>query len=292
MKSKMLTVLGVTAGVLAGVSCAQKKQDSSVAKYSTSFAMGASAAPRSFGYNFSSPIEKLMNMIMPSAIAGLPTSLTDSQSTGVTLGTAWIVVKEIEFKSAETAAAESEDEVSEEVEFKGPYFVNLLSAAPQVLDTKSIPAKVYKRIEMKLEAAETENSVSWPTDAPAGLSGKSMYIEGTYNSLSFSYSSHDGAEFKVSGAGGIAAEEGQDILLSIRFSDIIAKINMTALQTAGNRNISEENRVAASDPCPLIETGLPDLYTCFRKGLESESDFGKDSDGSGELETDEDNCND
>lgn len=281
-------VIGV--GLIAGFGCAQKKDQGSSTKYATSFAMSGSSAPKSFTSNFNSPFEKLMNMIMPTATAGIPTSLVDSQNTSITLTSAWIVVKEVEFKAAETAAEESADESTEEIQFRGPYIVNLTSSTAQVLDTQAIPAKNYKRIEMKLEAAENESSTNWPSDAPVGLANKSMLLEGTYNGLSFSFSSHDGTEFKVTGAGGIAPEEGQNILLSVRFADIMAKINMSALQTETNRNISEDNRVNFTNACPLIEAGINDLYTCFRKGLESESDFGKDSDGSGELETDEDSC--
>jgi hypothetical protein len=283
--------LGLAMGVLVSFGCAQKKNESAEKTlYSTSFAMSGSTAATSIVKNYENPFQKLMSMILPSAIAGIPTSMTDSQSVGVTLTSAWIVVKEIQFKAAETANEETEDEATEEVEFNGPYFVNLASATAQVLDTKYIPSKVYKRIEMKLEAAESDSSPNWPVGTPVGLSNKSMLIEGTYNGVNFSFSSHDGTEFKVSGAGGISPEEGQNLLMSIKFSDIIKKINLSALASSTDKNISEENRIIFTDACPLIESGINDIYTCFRKGLESEADFGKDSDGSGELESDEDNC--
>lgn len=290
MKTNMFK-LSLVASIAAGLGCAQKANENSTTLYSTSFSMSGSAQQT---VAFHSPIEKLMSMIMPQATAAIPTNLVDSQSTTVTLDSAWIVVKEIEFKAVETAAEESSEEVSEEVKFRGPYFVNLLSAQAQVLDTQTVPAKVYRRIEMKLEAAENETSVNWPALAPIELANHSMYIAGTFGvgNTPFSFSSADGTEFKVSGAGGIQPEEGQNILMSIRFADIIRKINLSALAGAPNKNISDSNRISASDPCPLIESGLADLFTCFRKGLEYEADIGKDSDGSGEIEADEDSADD
>jgi len=297
MKNKILTggfmpinifKVALTAGVISTFGCAQKANNSSSTLYSTSFSMSGSAQKTVAIHN---SVEKLMSLLMPQATAAIPTNLLDSQNTPVTLDTAWIVIKEIKFKAAETAGEESEDEASEGSEFKGPYFVDLLSAQPQVLDTQAIPAKVYKRIEMKLEAAENDSSLGWPTTAPAGLANKSMYISGTFGSATpFSFSSADGTEFKVSGAGGIQPEEGQNILMSIRFADIIRKIDLSALAGSADKNITDSNRVSATDPCPTIEQGLSDLFTCFRKGLENEADIGKDSDGSGEIESDEDSA--
>lgn len=254
--------------------------------------MSSSAAPRTVAMN--SPLDKFLNLLIPKVTAGIPTGLVDSQDTQIELTKAWIVVKEIEFKSEELAAQESEEEANEEIKFRGPYFVNLLSAEAQVLDTQQVPAKVYRRIEMKLEAAENETSANWPSAAPTELANNSIYLAGTFGSgaTAFSFSSHDGTEFKISGAGGVAPEEGQNILLSIRFADIIRKINFNDLVGAADKNISDSNRVSSTNPCPLIDESSNDLYTCFRKGLESEADFGKDSDGSGELEDDEDHAED
>ncbi len=288
MKNRMFK-LGLALGAIAAVGCAQKKEEAAATGlYTTSFSMGGSAAPRTVA--FRSPIEELMSLVMPNATAGIPTNMVDSQDVSVNLTKAWIVVKEIEFKAAETTAEESEDEAVEEIQFRGPYFVDLLAATPEVLDTKTLPAKVYRRIEMKLEAAEDESSTLWPVDAPAGLANRSMYFEGTFgpSNTAFTFSSNDGTEFKVSGANGIAPEEGQNILMSIRFADIIRKIDLTALASATDKDINDGNRIPATDPCPTIESGISDIFTCFRKGMENEADIGKDSDGSGELEDDED----
>lgn len=280
-------------GTITAIGCAQKNEIQSTSLYSTSFAMTASSAPRTVALK-QSKIEKFMDLIIPKALAAIPNNLVDSQNTTVTLNSAWIVVKEIEFKSAESAGQESEEEANEEIKFKGPYFVNLTAAGAQVLDTKPIPAKTIRRIEMKLEAAEDSSSTIWPQNAPLGLEKKSMYIEGTFGAgnTAFSFSSNDGAEFKVSGAGGISPEEGQNILMAIQFGDIIRQMDLTALASAANKNISDSNRVPATNPCPNLENGASDLFTCFRKGLESQAEIGKDSDGSGEIEADEDSAKD
>lgn len=291
MKTNLFKV-GLALGAIAAVGCAQKKNETAATTVGTSFSMTASAAPRTVAMK--SNIERFMDLFVPKATAGIPTNLIDKVDTVVTLDSAWIVVKEIEFKSAEVVGQESEDEANEEVKFKGPYFVNLVQAQAQVLDTQSIPAKTIRRIEMKLEAAENNASASWPADAPTGLQNNSMYLSGTFGSgnTPFTFSSHDGTEFKVSGAGGIAPQDGQDLLLSIQFADIVRKIDLTALATAGDKNISDSNRVSASNPCPDIEVGLSDLFTCFRKGLESQAEIGNDSDHSGEIESNEDSAKD
>lgn len=291
MKNSMFKICLVL-GTIAAIGCSQKKESTSTTLYSTTFSMTASSAPRTVASK--SSVEKFLDLIMPQALAGIPTNLVDSQNTSVTLNSAWIVVKEIEFKSVESSGEESEEEAQEEIKFKGPYFVNLTSVTAQALDTQLLPAKVIRRIEMKLEAAENSSSISWPSEAPTGLENKSIYIEGTFGSgnTPFSYSSNDGAEFKVSGLGGITPEEGQNLLMSIQFGDIIRQIDLTALSLASNKNIDDSNRVSASNPCPNIDASANDLFTCFRKGLESQAKIGKDSDGSGELESDEDDAND
>jgi hypothetical protein len=48
-------------------------------------------------------------------------------------------------------------------------------------------------------------------------------------------------------------------------------------------NISESNRVPATDPCPQIVTNSPDLYTCFKSGLTAEANFGADLNGNYDL---------
>lgn len=282
--------IGVIAGLIGTFGCAQKKLTAaSKQKYTSSFAMSGSSSPTTVVYN--SIYDKLFKFFIPNATANVPTTMVDSQGTAVSFNSAWIVIKEVEFKAAETAAQETEDETSEGTEFKGPYFVNLTSATAQVLDTKSLSAKTYHRIKMGLEAAEDNTAAGWPSDAPLGLQNNSMYIDGLYNNVAFTFSSHDGAEFSVGGANGITPEEGQNLLISIKFSDIVKKTNLSALGTATNKNISEANRISATNPCPTIDTSAQDIYTCFRKGLEAESKFGKDSDGSGELENDEESVN-
>jgi hypothetical protein len=284
--NKKIIKITITAGLVAIFGCAQKKDSASTKKLlQSSFAMTGSANPTTVvQYNI---FDKIMKFIVPTATAYVPPSMPDSTGATVSFSEAWIVIKEIEFKAAETLAGETEDESAETTEFKGPYFVNLTSATAQVLDTKSLTEKTYRRIKMGLEAAEDNSAVGWPSDAPAGLQNNSMYISGLYNSLAFTFSSHDGSEYTISGANGITPEEGQSLLVSIRFSDIIKKTNLSALATTSNTNISEANRVTATSPCPTIDASAEDLYTCFRKGLENEADFGKDSDGSGEIEQDE-----
>ena len=233
-------------------------------------------------------LDRFIQILLPSAVAMTPPTLVDSMGTTVTLNTAWVIIKEVEFKAAETAGEESASEADEEVQFKGPYFVDLLSSAPSPLDTQELPAKNYKRIKMQFEN-DCDDAVM-PATAPTELGTNSMVFKGLVGGNAFSYLADDGVELELSGAGGVSASDGQNILVSVQIANIIKMIDMSSV--TNNVVISSSNRVTASGACPLIDASANDLYTCFKKGFELEADFGKDEDDSGEIEDDEDHSED
>lgn len=272
-KAIKVMVAGMT---VLSVGCANAPADGGLL---TSLTMtGSGQATTIANHGFSNP---LLNLIMPAAFAMPAPAMVDAAGANVTLTKAWIVVKEVEFKGEEVGDAAE----ATEVEFQGPYYVDLLSATPTSFGEASVPAGVYRRIKMKLESSGV-----LPASAPSQLQDNSIYVEGTVAGNQISYSSHDGTEFKISGAGGVNLSEGSDMLVAIKMADLFKMIDFTGI---GPVAISETNRVSTgTSHCPLIDSTAADLYTCFRVGLEKAGKFGKDSDGNHEIETGEDEVHD
>jgi hypothetical protein len=232
-----------------------------------------------------SQMQKLFNMFIPSAIALPPPALEDANALTVTLTDAWIVIKELEFKSDEVAGEEEVD--GEEIEFEGPYFVDLLTATPESFGDGNLPAGGIKRIKMQLHEAE---SGTLPAEAPADLDGKSIYLAGTVNGNNFTYAADDSTEFEIAGPTAVTPDASSNMLAVIRIADLFKKIDLSAI--TGTTNIDSGNRVTAVGACPSIDPEADDLYTCFRKGLETEADFGKDDGGDMDLDEEDETIDD
>lgn len=274
MKTSVKTMIAGLAA-LNIVGCAQPNSSTPV---STSLVMtGSSQAATVASYKIQNP---WLSFLMPSALALTPPAMTDSTGLNVTLNKAWVVIKEIEFKPNETAD-EAEMAGASEIEFQGPYVVDLLSATPSALGTVTIPSGVYRRIKMKLE-----KDAVLPAEAPAGLSGKSIYFEATVAGHQVTYSAADGTEFQIGGAGGINLSDNADLLVAIKLADLFKMIDLSSVNS--NIAISDSNRVPGTNLCPLIDSSAQDLFTCVRKGLEKAGKFGKDDDGDHEIEAGED----
>lgn len=218
--------------------------------------------------------QKLFSLFVPSAIALTPPPLLDANNQSVSLSEAWVVIKEIEFEAQELPDGTETD--GDEVEFQGPYFVDLLSVAPISFGDSAIPATGIRRVKMKLHEAD-----SLPAAAPVGLTSKSIYFNGTVNGFAFSYAADDSTELEIAGPNPIVPSSSKDMLIVIKMADLFRRIDLSSI--AAPTDIHTGNRVNAVNPCPLIDASATDLYTCFRKGLSSESSFGND-DGDKDLD--------
>ena len=270
---KSVLALSISASL---ISCAGKNDTASAAKISSSFKMTGSSATATVA-NYKKP--SLWNLLVNLAQAMVPTSLVDSTGTSITLTSAWTVIKEIEFKAEESTGAE---DAEAEVEFKGPYFVNLLSQAPVTLDTQLVTQKNIKRIKMKLEATHS----SLPSDAPAGLANNSIYIAGSVGGNNFVFQLDDGTEMQIAGPNGFQPSENSELLVEIKLANIFKQINLSSV--TNNEIIDHNNRHAGSNLCSSIDSSANDLYTCIRKGLEVHADFGIDKNGDDSLDSNDD----
>lgn len=252
------------------VGCNAKPSSGGAGVVTTGLTMTGSGSPAVA----QSDLQKFLSVFVSSATALSPPPMIDSTNLVVNLSEAWIVIKEIEFESEELPGSAESD--GDEVEFTGPFFVDLLSNAPLSFGEAQVPATGLRRIKMKLHKDAT-----LPTTAPLGLANKSIYLSGTVNSVAFTYAADDSTEFEISGPNPVVPNSAKDMLVEIKTASIFKKINMSSISVS--TNISASNRVAVTNPCPLIEASANDLYTCFRKGFAKEADFGND-DGDYDLD--------
>lgn len=252
--------------------CASKKNDT--AQVVSNFKMTSSSSTATVARN-----KNIFSLLMPQAFALTPSTIVDSTGAVVTLSDAWTVIKEIEFKSEESH--NSEDNQSE-VEFKGPYFVNLLSTNPDLLDSQMIAQKYIKRIKLKLEATQA----SLPVGAPAGLANNSIYYAGSISGKNFSFQLDDGTEINIAGPHSFQPSDNSQILVQIQTANIFKQIDLTSI--VNNEVISHSNRHTGSSLCPSIDSSAADLYTCFRKGFEAHADLGVDKNGDNSLDNNDD----
>jgi hypothetical protein len=201
------------------------------------------------------------------------TDLNGTNSVAFTQGL--ISVTDIELKTTEL---ESDDE-SAEIKFQGPYFADLFASSPTALDEVSLSADAYRRIKFKLHKGEESDA-----GAPANLVQNSVYLSGTINGNAFTYATEEETEVEIIGDKAYTPVTGGQLLLVFDFGAIVSATNLSALASAGNKNVSDSNRIAASNPCPTIKEGAEDLFTCFREGLDQQGRFGDDSDKDGAID--------
>ncbi|MBU2863801.1 DUF4382 domain-containing protein [Reinekea forsetii] len=223
-------------------------------------------------------------------------------ASGATLGTltldsAWVVVDEIELEH-EDDYADNEDEVeSEEVEFVGPFVVDLATNTtypelPQV----DIKAGNYTDIEFELEPlkeADVDSLVGLDDTTKAILTGKTIHFSGTYlkvnatEGVAFTFSTDEDIEFEFSGEG--EASKGfmvdgaglNDVIVAFRTD---AWFDFSNTETNSNANIDlsvfDGNSVT-------IEAGS-EIANVVLDNMEESAEYGEDLDDDGELDEDED----
>lgn len=222
----------------------------------------------------------LYQLFTPEALAlPPPPGMVDSSGQTVNLSQFWTTLKEVEFKSVEIPGAE---EVSgSEIQFPGPYTINLLSSSPSELDRKTISSAEIRRIKLKLT-----RTINLLATAPVELNDQSVFISGTVGGISFSFTTQQEIQYEVAGPNPVIAKDQSFLLLEIKTANLFKKINLSAITSS--TTINESNRVPLTNPCPNIDSSAADLYTCLYKGLSTEANFGIDDDHSFDLGDTED----
>lgn len=269
-KNYLKNVSVVTSVGVMMLSCSPK--NNATPEVSSSFKMTGASVTATVAMNQK---PSWFNLLINQAMALVPSSIQDSSGLTITLSQAWTVVKEVEFKSEETSGSE-DSEV--EVEFQGPYVVDLLSSAPLTLDTQLIAQKAIKRIKMKLHSIET-----LPSGAPAGLLNNSIFVQGAVGGNNFTFQMDDSTEIQIAGPNSFQPSESSELLVQVQLANIFKQINMSTV--ANNEVISSSSRHAGSNLCASIDASAGDIYTCVRKGLEKHANFGQDNDGDDDLDS-------
>lgn len=221
--------------------------------------------------------QKILGFVMPTAHAG-PSTIADSGARPVILSQFWTTMGEIEFKMEETASTEEVD--GDSIEFVGPYTTDMLVTNVNPLGSTTLNVSSLRRVKTKLMQTKV-----LPSGAPSALLNNSIYISGTVNGIAFTFSSSEETEFEVSGPNAISALTGSELLLQLQIANLFKRIDMSSIVSP--TDISEGTPVSATNPCPNIDASASNLYTCFRKGLETESNFGADN-GDDELDDSDD----
>lgn len=110
----------------------------------------------------------------------------------LTIDDARLALKEIKLKLAEEEIEGNADSLeleqeNDSIKFPGPYIVELIhNTVSPPLDTITIPAGIYKELELKLdkiEGDEDDEDGTQLVDSNDPLFGNSIYIAGTYTGL-------------------------------------------------------------------------------------------------------------
>lgn len=276
LDNKMILAAVLSSVAVAHVGCAPKNQETVPTVQSTFKMTGSSSAATVAHLN---QPKSIFDLFISKAMALIPSSVVDATGATVSLSSAWAVVKEVEFKSEEAAGVE-DSEI--EVEFKGPYYVDLLSNTPIALDTQAIAEKPIRRIKMKLEAS----GAAAPAGAPSALASNSIYFVGSVGGRNFTVKLDDGSEVQIGGPNAFTPGQNSELMVEIQVANVFKQIDLSTV--TNNEVIDHNNRHAGTHLCDQIDASANDLYTCFRKGFEKHADFGQDRDGDDDLETGDD----
>ncbi len=222
-------------------------------------------------------LNQIYSLIFPTAYANPAPVMQDASGRTVLLNKAWIAFVDVEFKTDQLVIP---GEQPENMTFVGPFYVNLLEAAPMALAVGIVDFKSYRRVQATLYKQGPQ-----PVDAPSEMLGHSVYLEGSINGAAFSFRSEESNAFIVAGPNGIRPDGNSSLLLSFYFANLFKKINLSAITTP--TVIDGSNKIPAMNPCPAIKAGAGDLYECFREGLQTETNLGIDQNGNSELDISE-----
>jgi hypothetical protein len=223
-------------------------------------------------------------------------------SDGSTLGTlqleqARIVLSEIKLESDESIAGLEQDEI----QYEGPFVTDLLTneTVPS-LESIRLPAGRYHEISMKLDKLEKEeiNSI----DEADPILERSIYIAGTYtgqlgggfvSEAPFSLSFEFDEEFKLRKTGeqveSFVLEQGQTnpVIIAFRLNQWFRLQNPETNEN--NLDFRDLELVDGALHLTKDSSGSNrEIFEIIKEDIKNSADYGKDENGNGELDTEED----
>lgn len=213
--------------------------------------------------------QKIWSILFNEAIAlPSPPNLFDSAGNSVVLTSFWINFGNVEFEQSQTQSPGETN--GSDIIIAGPLTVDLLTPYPKVFGPFTLPSSSFKRLKYK-----SENLPNPISNSPAGLTGNSIYFNGSVSGSSFAVQISDQIEIQVGGSNPLAPPDGSRLLLQISTVSIFSKIDLTSL-VGTSTIITSTNRIPQTNPCPMINPAAPDLYTCFLGSIAPESNVGED----------------
>ena len=271
----LFVVLAVTG--LTTYSCTQNK-NTSTGNPLISLNMTGGAAPATA----SLPKNKLWWLIDSALAFSPPPTMNDLNNNAISLSEFWINIAEIEFKMSETPSSGEVD--GSNIEFSGPYLINLFNTSPTALVSGEMAQNVVRRIKYKTKKVSGVSAGN-----PAGMANASLYLTGTAAGNNFTLAMGEEVTFETAGANSVTFNTNDNLLLQVQTAEIIRNINLSALTNGAI--ISETNKISASNPCPVIDASANDLYTCFIKAFQKKTKFGKDVNGDDSFNTGDETVN-
>ncbi len=214
----------------------------------------------------------LFDIIFPKLWALPVNDVVDSGGLPVLLNKVWSSFKEVRFK------LDGSETESDDTRLDGPFNIDLLSndaiIVPELVITGTLD-----EIEWRLDQA----TLPLPSGAPAELLGNSLIIKGEVFGNSFTFLSDENTQmsFQKPEFGNL---ESSNLVVNILLKQMISKIDLSTV-TSGEEISQSTPHNTVGSACTSIDPSANTLYTCFRKGLESEYNLGADNNG--DLEVDD-----
>lgn len=207
----------------------------------------------------------LWNLLFPSAWALPVSGVVDANANAIRIDESWISIKNIRIEL-------SGDLSSDDTRLNGPFIVDLLSENASLLSDVNLEGSVD---ELRWELDKTQLS-DLPSGAPSELEDNSFILVGSINSITnFTFLSDESTSMKFESESFSPASS--NLVINILLKELFSKIDLTSVTDDEVISSSSEHPTVGSK-CPEIDASANDLYTCFRKGLESEAVLGQDSD--------------
>lgn len=199
---------------------------------------------------------------------------TKTLTDGTTLNTAKIVLERLRFRPL--AECEDDNGTENDFDFVGPYVVDLLnnSTLPS-LDTATIPAGSYCRIELRLHKLDSDEI---PTGVPSSdpIVDNAFYAEGaTGLGTAFRISIEENDTFKLENNAGFNVGVANDLFfIAFNLPEWFAGLDIDAgVQSGGVVVIDKDNN--------------DDLYDAIVEKIKLSADLFKDANDDGSLDSDE-----
>jgi hypothetical protein len=210
-------------------------------------------------------------------VVGVSTGLSRlnarSQSSGISIDRATIVLDQLEFRTLEQCQSSSEGEI----EFEGPYVVDLLTnASTPDLGTTQIPITSYCRIELRMAKLD-------PGEVPSGVDSNdpivdhSLYVTGERGDFTpFIAKIEQDEEFRIENDSGfdLLQSESETLFLAFDLTDWFSQIDLDSADiTSGTILIDKDHN--------------SELYDQLKTNVQLSAHLFEDSNDNGELDNSE-----